>query len=387
MNAELERMENARNLADALLEASTLVAGIEDADELGKIADTIRNYHAGMKAKGIKARASVAIDILRGAMNREKEKAQREKIYTAMEDITSLALRIDDIVEKQENPAAKWMDGIIKIAETARKGEDGHEDDDIGEDGLLTCSRCRKPRQMVLDVPLIGERIVPIMCDCDKAKKEQEEARRRAIEEMERIKQMRAMGITNKDYLEKTFANDKGYDPAMASIAMKYVINRKEMQAENMGLLLHGSTGGGKTYWAAAIANAMIDNGCSALITTVPQLITAMSKDYERDKADILARVANVRFLVLDDIGFERQTQYAAEKMFEIIDTRYRAKRPLIVTTNLTLDEIKNPSTMEYKRVFDRIVEMCQPVYVSGEGRRTVLAREKSIKAREILGL
>ena len=90
---------------------------------------------------------------------------------------------------------------------------------------------------------------------------------------------------------------------------------------------------------------------------------------------------------MLDDLGTERQTSYAAEKMFEIIDARYRSRRPLIVTTNLTLDEISNPQQMEYKRVFDRIVEMCQPVHVSSEGRRMAIARKKSEKTREILGI
>lgn len=94
-----------------------------------------------------------------------------------------------------------------------------------------------------------------------------------------------------------------------------------------------------------------------------------------------------MQFLVLDDVGIERQTGYMAEKMFEIIDARYRSRRPLIVTTNLTLEEISNPQQMEYKRVFDRIVEMCQPIHVSGEGRRKAIAREKSNKAREILGI
>lgn len=279
------------------------------------------------------------------------------------------------------------MQGIIDNAQEASKKQPGHEHDYIGQDGLLVCGCCHAPRQMVLDVPLIGQRVVPIMCKCDMERREREEADKRAREEMERIRQMRKIGITSADYMRMTFEADDGSDPQMTARASRYVAKRKEMQAENIGLLFHGNVGGGKTFWAAAIANAMIDNGCSAMITTVPQLITAMGQDFERDKAAILDRVANVRFLVLDDIGFERTSSYGHEKMFEIIDARYRARRPLIVTTNLTMDELTNPPQMEYKRVFDRIVEMCQPVFVSGEGRRKAIAREKSSKARAILGL
>ena len=279
------------------------------------------------------------------------------------------------------------MEGIIQIAQASRAGETGHEADYLDADGLLVCGNCGGRRQMVLDVPLIGQRIVPIMCKCDQERREREEAARRAQEEIDRIRRMRKIGIKSEDYLRMTFEADDGSDPKMAAIASRYVAKRAEIQKENIGLLLHGNTGGGKTFWAAAITNALIDHGCSAMITTIPALITAMSQDFERDKADVLEQIASVRFLVLDDIGFERQTSYAAEKMFEIIDARYRARRPLIVTTNLTMDELANPQQMEYKRVFDRIVEMCQPVYVSGEGRRKAIAREKATRTREILGL
>lgn len=279
------------------------------------------------------------------------------------------------------------MQGIMDKAQEARSGETGHETDFLGPDGLLYCGSCAGARQMVLDVPLIGQRVVPIMCRCDIVKREQEEAARRAQEEIDRINRMRKIGIQGADYLSMTFGADDGSDPSMTALASRYVAKRREMQAENIGLLLHGTPGGGKTFWAAAIANAMIDNGYSAMVTTIPELITAMSRDFERDKNDVLQQIAEVRFLVLDDIGFERQTTYAAEKMFEVIDARYRSRRPLIVTTNLTMEELGNPQQMEYKRVFDRIVEMCQPVYVSGEGRRKAIAREKSTRARELLGL
>lgn len=278
------------------------------------------------------------------------------------------------------------MQNIIQKAQEAENAG-RHESDYIDTDGMLHCGVCHAPRQMELDVPLVGHRIVPIMCHCDQARREEEEAARRAWEEMERIRQMRNAGITSEDYRRMTFDADDGCDPRMAAMAARYVAKRDEIQAENIGLLLHGNTGGGKTFWAAAIANAMIDHACSAMVTTVPQLVTAMAQDFERDKAAILNKIAGVRFLVLDDIGFERQTQYAAEKLFEIVDARYRARRPLIVTTNLTMEEIKNPSQMEYKRVFDRIVEMCQPVHVSGDGRRMAIAREKTRKASDILGL
>lgn len=279
------------------------------------------------------------------------------------------------------------LEGIVATAQERMRQEPGHEEDYIGEDGLLYCGMCHAPRQMVLEVPMVGTRIVPIMCPCEIAKQEAENVRKAMEAEQMRIDGMRKIGITSPDYREMTLAADDGGDPRMRAIIDRYIEKRDMMRRENIGLLLHGGAGGGKTFWASALANAMIDHGSSAMITTVPRLVTAMSQDYETEKARILERVERVQFLVLDDVGIERKTDYMAEKVFEIIDTRYRSRRPLIVTTNLTLEEIANPQQMEYKRVFDRIVEMCQPIHVSSEGRRKAVAKEKSIKAREILGL
>lgn len=279
------------------------------------------------------------------------------------------------------------LEGIVAIAQARMQQEPGHEDDYIGEDGLLYCGMCKAPRQMVLEVPMVGTRIVPIMCPCEIAKREAEAAREAMEAEQRRIDGMRKIGITSPDYREMVLAADDGSDPKMRAIVDRYIEKRELMRRENIGLLLHGSAGGGKTFWASALANAMIDHGNSAMITTVPRLVTAMSQDFEAEKSRILEQVERVQFLVLDDVGIERQTGYMAEKMFEIIDARYRSRRPLIVTTNLTLEEISSPEQMEYKRVFDRIVEMCQPIHISGEGRRKAIARDKSNKAREILGI
>lgn len=280
------------------------------------------------------------------------------------------------------------IDSIVASSNACRADEQGHEADYIGPDGLLMCGVCNQRRQSVIEFPCgIGKKIVPVMCRCDSERLEAENARIKAQEQQRRIDQMRRIGITSADYVAMTMAADDGTSPDMTALAARYVAKREEMLQENIGLLFHGGTGGGKTFWAAAIANAMIDNSMSAMVTTVPQLITAMAKDYESQKAYILEQLERVSFLVLDDIGFESQSGYRAEKLFEIVDARYRARRPLIITTNLSLEEITSPQQMEYQRVFDRIVEMCTPVYVNADGRRKAIAREKSNKARAILGL
>lgn len=283
------------------------------------------------------------------------------------------------------------MDGIVGIAMAKRAEEKGHENDYLGDDGLLMCATCHQPRQMVLEVPGRGTRIVPIMCACDIARQEAEKARKEVEEQQRRIRQLYKIGITSADYSSRTLEQDDGSNPAMRRLADKYIEERELMYHENIGLLLHGPTGGGKTFWGAAIGNAMIENARSAMITTTIQLVNAIEANFGENKVEVLGQVERVNFLILDDLGAERLPGATGDKvaklMYEIIDTRYRSRRPLIVTTNLSMDDIKNEQDMQYKRIFDRIVEMCQPFHVSAEERRMAIAKKKGERAREILGL
>lgn len=285
------------------------------------------------------------------------------------------------------NPAALMMDAIA-AAEARQANEPTGGKDYTDAEGLLVCGECNQHKQMRLDVPMIGERVVPILCACGIARRDAEEARQEAIRRQQRIDELRMSGILSRDHLGMTFDADDGTDPKMATIARNYVENWREIrQQPSPGLLLTGGVGGGKTFWAACIANALIDRGYSALVTNVPTLIQGMAEDFERNKRRILDNIAGVDLLVLDDIGFERSTSYGHEKLFEIIDARYLSKRPLIVTTNLLFQELENPAQMEYKRVFDRIIGMTRPVHVKADGRRKRIAQESARTMDKLLGL
>lgn len=280
------------------------------------------------------------------------------------------------------------FDGLISKAGEAFM-EEPSRGNYTGPDGLLMCGCCHQPRQMRLEVPLIGLRTVIVMCECEKARREEEAARQEAAARQLRIDELRMNGILNRDHLGMTFAADDGSDPRMTSIATNYVNNWREVRTlDAPGLLLMGGVGGGKTFWAACIANALIDRGYSAMVATIPALTAAMSASgFENEKQKVLANVAAVDLLVLDDVGFERSTPYAHEKMYEIIDARYLARRPLIVTTNLSFTDLEKPEMMEYKRVFDRIIGMTRPIHVKADGRRKRIAQESARRMDALLGL
>ena len=74
--------------------------------------------------------------------------------------------------------------------------------------------------------------------------------------------------------------------------------------------------------------------------------------------------------LILDDLGAERNTEYAVETVYNVIDSRYRVGKPVIVTTNLTLEEMQNSTDIKCHRIYDRIFEVCYPLRFEGKSMR-----------------
>lgn len=281
------------------------------------------------------------------------------------------------------------FDGVFlgAVAAAEERMQQRREGDYIGEDGILACGACHEPLYLDIDVPLIGPRRVPRMCECDRKREDERISRELMEAEQQRIAELRKIGVTNDKYADMTLARDDGNDPKMRAAIDRYIEKRDTMARENIGLLFHGATGGGKTFWAASIANALIDHGMSAMVTSLDQLLTAIKANFEEEKARILGQLDKVQFLILDELKFEGMSQYEERKIYEIINSRYLSHRPLIVTTNMTLEEIKHPGTEERQRICDRIIEMCVQVHVNAEGRRMAIAKEKSMRAREYLGI
>lgn len=260
--------------------------------------------------------------------------------------------------------------------------------DYTGEDGLLYCGKCRTPKQMRLgNNPFTGEgdpATVPTPCQC------QQEADRAADErdKQERFKlkmsQMNADGITCPGSLRHTFADDDGQRPEVTAACRRYVDHWDEMVAENIGILFYGSVGTGKTFYASCIANALLERRVTAAATSFPRLLNLLQGAQEKQK--LLDSLTRYKLLILDDLGVERDSTFGLEQIFNIVDARSHVHLPIIVTTNLTLEELEHPSSMQYKRIYDRVLEMCPvPIKLTGDSRRRQNAESRRELAKKIL--
>ena len=127
--------------------------------------------------------------------------------------------------------------------------------------------------------------------------------------------------------------------------SLEWAFNQAHQYARNLNgwLLLQGGFGCGKTHLAAAIANFAVGMGVPTLFLTVPDLLDVLRFSYDSEDTTFEQRfneIRNASLLVLDDFGTQNATGWAQEKLFQIINYRYINKLPLVVTTNLGLDEI-----------------------------------------------
>ena len=204
------------------------------------------------------------------------------------------------------------------------------------------------------------------------------------IKDMERIKRRKAQGLQDRYLYDYTFANDNGQNPLLDK-ARAYVENWKEAYKNNTGLLLFGDVGTGKSFFAECIANALLDRDVPVLMTNFPTILNRLTGMFSEDRAAFIASLDEYDLLIIDDLGVERSTDYAMEQMFFVIDSRYRSRRPMIITTNLKLSELKNPPDLAHARIYDRILERCAPILFAGKNFREENAGATKQAAKDIV--
>ena len=161
----------------------------------------------------------------------------------------------------------------------------------------------------------------------------------------------RLFSISNLDNLQHlTFENFQprgrvGLGPWQADSLERAFNQAQQFSQKAEGwLLLQGGFGCGKTHLAAAVANFTVSMGVPTLFITVPDLLDALRFTYDNPESTFEKRFEEIRtapLLIMDDFGTQNATAWAQEKLFQIINYRYINRLPLVVTTNLLLDQIE----------------------------------------------
>ena len=298
---------------------------------------------------------------------------------------------------KSDEPGLERLDMTDALLDWA-EAQVPRENEYLAPDGTLRCSVCGGPRQtMIPAIPELGRpaRLVRCRCKCPTEAELREQAQKRE-EEIARRERRRRSCFARLDgdgnildmsrAIDWTFANDKGLQQDLTRSARIYAEQFREHLKTGGGLLYYGPVGTGKSFTAACIANAVIDQGYTARMTDFPTVRNELFAASDKQRyINVLCQLPDL--LVLDDLGVESKSDWMQETVFNVINTRLQSGKPMIITTNLTKAELARPAEIGYKRIYDRIPERCLAIHVDGPSLRTDLGMANRKRMQEMLGI
>lgn len=271
--------------------------------------------------------------------------------------------------------AARWL------AEQVVNEGDTYDDNDI-----LICGKCGEPRQEFRDFPDPTEEEpdrktmlkTTRMCKCDRDRRDEEERQKQLQENMERVKRLRKYSLMDAKFQSATFDNFQVTKSNQKNLkyCKRYATGFEEMMKKSQGLLFWGGVGTGKSFAAACIANYLLEQKISVVMTSFVKILELIQKDRD-EESNIIRRLTDAKLVIFDDLGAERDTSYALEKVYNIVDSRYRSGLPMILTTNLSLQAMQEETDIQYARIYDRIFEVCYPMQFTGDSFRRQAAFNK----------
>lgn len=176
------------------------------------------------------------------------------------------------------------------------------------------------------------------------------------------------------DSLDPNGLSDDPDDQLVFNEAYKHAVAYAE---EPKGwLVLTGPNGAGKTHLAAAVANQCIERDQVVFFVHVPDLLDHLRGAYapgsDVSYSDLLEQVLNAPLLILDGLGSQSSTPWAEEKLHQIINHRYNAESPTVITTANELEELDPYIRSRLKtKSLSRVLEVAtpQPAQVHRLGR------------------
>ena len=256
----------------------------------------------------------------------------------------------------------------------------------IGEDGLKHCTVCNEPIEIKIHWPW-GDKTETCMCKC---RTEAYHADMAALKTDETgLQIMRYTDINrrlNPSISDMTFEKDNGSQPKL-SFCREYAKNFPDKLKRGSGLILLGPCGTGKSFGAACILNSVMNQGYRALMISIEKIAEQAEEAGFEGKGEYFDDLMNIPLLILDDLGTARETEYMMEITNRVISDRDKSMKPLIVTTNIPYEDIKNPRNDDWARIWSRINARAIPINFSGTDKRSESAaklRDETRKQIEI---
>jgi len=177
-----------------------------------------------------------------------------------------------------------------------------------------------------------------VLCVC--------QAERQAGELRQRIRSASPLRVLQDKRFETFLPDGLGLPPDQArSVRRAWERARAFAEHPEGWLVLRGGTGCGKTHLAAAIAHRLLERGVPALFIHVPDLLDELRATFHPESESSYEKrfweLREAPVLILDDLGAQQSTPWAQEKLFQLLDWRYNARLPTVITTNLSMEDLE----------------------------------------------
>lgn len=242
----------------------------------------------------------------------------------------------------------------------------------VDEQGLRRCKLCDKRLETIISIPSLNifNKKVNCVCDCNDIQRERYREEIKRLERQAEKPKIIHDTFSAPEMASLTFKADDAPKSEQGQLSRRWVAHyeQNKVKGDVKWLFFYGGCGTGKTFYAACIANAMLDRGYTVKMVTASEIAAEVFS--AQDKAAIYSKYNDYELLIIDDIGAERQTDYMFEIVYSVVNNRYNMHKALIMTSNMTTEETGNPKDKRMERIMSRVWERGYPMEFTGKDRR-----------------